>query len=262
MHVEVTVIKNGGGLLAAYADDGPIETGGMVGAVFWWMGVDESIHQEKLQHDTPDSIKLKICSHMAGVMPEWQGRGLGRRLKWAQRATILEQGLTDHITWTYDPLVRPNAILNLHRLGAVCNTYKRNVYGDMQDALNKGTPSDRCQVDWFLRSTRVEQALAHDAVPDNHLAFTDGQVCPVEQGKDGFLHPIEIDLKLDGTPIAIPLPNHINAIRQSDGALSLAWRLYMRHMLEAAFKAGYLMIDCVQMADQITYYILHSEPIL
>lgn len=260
MHVEVTVIKNGGGLLAAYADDGPIETDGMVGAVFWWLGIDESTHREKQQHGSREPINLKVCSHMAGVMPEWQGRGLGRRLKWAQRAAILEQGLTEHITWTYDPLVRPNAILNLHRLGAVCNTYKRNVYGDMQDALNKGTPSDRSQVDWYLRSAHVEQKLANDAVPDDDSASTNVQLSPVEQRKDGFLHPIEIDLKLDGRPVAIPLPHDINAIRRSDGQLSLAWRLYMRHMLEKAFKAGYLMVDCIQMADQITYYILRPKP--
>ena len=38
-HVIVTTIHNGGGLLAAYAEDGPAETGGMVGLTYWWPGL-------------------------------------------------------------------------------------------------------------------------------------------------------------------------------------------------------------------------------
>ncbi|HAJ38304.1 MAG TPA: hypothetical protein DCL15_21745, partial [Chloroflexi bacterium] len=39
VHVAITVIRNGGGLIAAYADDGPSETGGMVGLTFWFPGL-------------------------------------------------------------------------------------------------------------------------------------------------------------------------------------------------------------------------------
>ena len=88
---------------------------------------------------------------MAGVLPAWQGQGLGLALKLAQRQAILEQGLTDWVTWTYDPLQRTNAVFNIHRLGAVCNTYKANWYGEMRDGLNAGTPSDRCQVDLVVK---------------------------------------------------------------------------------------------------------------
>ena len=34
IHVTITVIRNGGGLIGAFADDGPAETGGMVGLTF------------------------------------------------------------------------------------------------------------------------------------------------------------------------------------------------------------------------------------
>ena len=39
VHVAITVIRNGGGLIAAFADDGPAETGGMVGLTFWFPGL-------------------------------------------------------------------------------------------------------------------------------------------------------------------------------------------------------------------------------
>ncbi|HAJ38303.1 MAG TPA: hypothetical protein DCL15_21740, partial [Chloroflexi bacterium] len=97
---------------------------------------------------------------MAGVLPAWQGRGIGVRLKLAQRDAILAQGMTDWVTWTYDPLFRVNAVLNIHRLGAVCNTYQRDWYGVMKDGLNAGVPSDRCQVDWWLTSAHVEGRVA------------------------------------------------------------------------------------------------------
>ena len=38
-HVTVAVVKSGGGLVCAFADDGPEELGGMVGGAFWWLGV-------------------------------------------------------------------------------------------------------------------------------------------------------------------------------------------------------------------------------
>ena len=39
VHVTITVIRNGGGLIGAFADDGPAETGGMVGLAFWFPGI-------------------------------------------------------------------------------------------------------------------------------------------------------------------------------------------------------------------------------
>ncbi|MCB0058542.1 MAG: hypothetical protein KDE45_16005, partial [Caldilineaceae bacterium] len=166
VHVAITVIRNGGGLIAAFADDGPAETGGMIGLTFWFPGLgvpttDAGGHSDKEADLAPrPSPLLKMCSHMAGVLPAWQGHGLGAQLKLAQRDAILAQGMTNWVSWTYDPLFRTNAVLNIRRLGALCNTYKRDWYGVMKDGLNAGVPSDRCQVDWWLDSARVEGRVA------------------------------------------------------------------------------------------------------
>jgi predicted GNAT superfamily acetyltransferase len=248
-HILITVLKNGGALLGAYAEDGPAATGGMVGAAFWFLGAS-----------TPTSLtsepRLKVCSHIVGVHPAWQGRRIGLRLKLAQRAAVLEQGLTDWITWTYDPLYRANGVFNIHRLGATCNTYLRNVYGEMQDALNRGVPSDRCQVDWRLTSPHVVADLEPQRRPD--WSLDDFQILPtVAQG--AFRAPAERDMQVDGTPIALPIPNDIAAIRAADSTLSLAWRLYVRTILERAFVAGYTMVDCVNLADHGWHYMLVQE---
>lgn len=263
IHVNITVLKNGGALLGAYASDGPAETGGMIGAAFWWLGTDTRRIGMDAPHSSTDSLlppaqvaaSLKVCSHIAGVLPEWQGRGIGLMLKLKQRELVLQQGLTDRITWTYDPLYRTNGVLNIHRLGAYCNTYFCNVYGEMQDALNRGVPSDRCQVDWLLRSERVVQAATARPQAIDWVAQST-QLLPTAPAPHGFRQPVEQELRLDGRPLAMPIPDDVGAIRRADGALSLAWRLYTRQVLQQAFASQYRMVDCVNLPHRGWHYIL------
>ncbi len=247
VHVLVTMAKNGGGMLVARADDGPAELNRMVGMALWWLGI-----QRRTEGATPS---IKICSHMAGVLPAWQGQGVGLQLKLQQRSIVLEQGITDWVTWTYDPLYRTNGAFNIHRLGAICNTYARNVYGELNDDLNRGTPSDRCQVDWWLRSERVERA-ATGQYPNGQQNWAGCQILPSTRDQSGFLQPVDAPLTLENEAVAVPVPDDIGTIRRSDPALGHAWRMYMRAALETAFAAGYLIVDCVKLPDHGWHYIL------
>ncbi len=246
-HVLITCIKNGGALLGAFADDGPEEMGGMIGAAFWWLGSGPDPES--------DAIRIKACSHIVGVLPEWQGLGVGLRLKLAQRDVVLDQGITDWITWTYDPLYLANGIFNIHRLGGICNTYGRNIYGEMTDALNRGVPSDRCQVDWLLNSptslTNGDTRRSLSAVDPAVLS-----ILPARRRPNGFLEPLDGIPAIVGPPIALPIPEDIAAIRAVDGGLSMAWRMYMRHVLERAFADGYRMTDCLNIPGSGWHYIL------
>ena len=151
LHMLVTAARNGGLLLGAFDGDR------LAGFVFGFPGL------------TADG-RLKHCSHMAGVHPDYRDQNLGYRLKLAQRAAVLSQGI-DLITWTFDPLEARNAWLNFHKLGAICNTYLRNVYGEMRDGLNAGLPSDRLQVDWWIRSERVERRLRGEVSPSSNSSL-------------------------------------------------------------------------------------------
>lgn len=247
VHVLVTMAKNGGGVLVARADDGPPELDGMVGMALWWPGI-----QQLPGESTP---RLKACSHMAGVLQAWQRRGVGRQLKLKQREIILEQGVTDWVTWTYDPLYRTNGVFNIHRLGAVCNTYARNVYGELDDDLNRGTPSDRCQVDWWLKTERVERA-ARNELPNGDTDWSTSYILPSVRNEAGLLRPLEIPLAFAAPAIAVPIPDDIGVVRRSDSALGHEWRMYMREVLEGAFAAGYRMVDCIKLQGNIWHYIL------
>ena len=282
VHVTITVIRNGGGLIGAFADDGPAETGGMVGLTFWFPGIGEGrgarggavtgeergVAQGALSVGaqsgadspaprlSPPAPRLKMCSHMAGVLPAWQGQGVGLALKLAQRAAILEQGMTDWVTWTYDPLFRTNAVFNIHRLGAVCNTYRPNWYGILRDGLNAGVPSDRCQVDWWLTSERVVSRLAQPAERTQPSAWPDAQRLLTTTTAAGWPAPVDAPLRLDGAPILAPIPDDIAAIRRADAGLGLAWRLFMRETLEQAFAAEYVITDCTLVTGIGWHYVL------
>jgi predicted GNAT superfamily acetyltransferase len=108
-------------------------------------------------------------SHMMAVAKEYQNRGVGARLKWAQRARVVAEGRR-FIRWTWDPVQARNAHFNLNRLGVFVRSYAENYYGtDYSTVTGKfgeplGLDSDRLVAEWELDSPRVE-ALARGEAP-------------------------------------------------------------------------------------------------
>lgn len=103
-------------------------------------------------------------SDLLAVRPELRDRGIGRRLKLAQREWALRQGL-HLITWTYDPLQARNGYLNLTRLGGLARRYVREFYGGLDDELNRGLPADRLVIEWYLASRRVARRAGAEGTP-------------------------------------------------------------------------------------------------
>src|SRR5947209_3756091 len=102
-------------------------------------------------------------SHMTAIRAEYQSLGLGARLKWAQRARALSEGI-DYIRWTFEPVKARNAFFNLEKLGAFTRDYRVNFYGtDYGSAPQRkrlGIDSDRLMADWELRDVRVKALAA------------------------------------------------------------------------------------------------------
>lgn len=239
-HLLVTVERNGGLLLGAF--DGER----LAGFVFGFPGF------------SPNG-KLKHCSHMMGVAPGYQGRGVGYRLKLAQREAVLEQGI-DLVTWTYDPLESRNAYLNIHKLGCVCRTYVRDYYGPLSDGLSAGLPTDRFQVEWWIGSERVRRRLVGESSP--RLADAVAQANDTERTTGGSLAPGRGNLGLDDRTIRWEIPADYQVLKAADPALALDWRLAVRGLSEAYFAAGYTVVDFVH--DRTpnggrSYYILTAD---
>jgi predicted GNAT superfamily acetyltransferase len=108
---------------------------------------------------------LHVHSHMNAVDPTARGRGIGVALKLRQRAVCLAHGVTE-IRWTYDPLIRRNARMNLIRLGAEVTDFYPDHYGELRDAITGADHSDRFEVRWRLDSPRTARALARGPVPE------------------------------------------------------------------------------------------------
>ena len=74
---------------------------------------------------------------MAGVVDGYRNRHVGTAIKLHQRAWALSCGI-DTVVWSFDPLVRRNARLNVQKLGTHVRDYMPNFYGNMDDAINAG----------------------------------------------------------------------------------------------------------------------------
>jgi predicted GNAT superfamily acetyltransferase len=146
---------------------------------------------------------LHLHSHMTAVLPEFRDKGVGYALKidqwgWAKKKNY------SHISWTFDPLVRRNAKLNIVKLGVDIASYHSNFYGDMSDALNAGDESDRLMVSW---RTDIDAPGARELIAN-----------------------------LEPDDILIEIPDDIVAIRTKNQSESMKWRRQVREQFMAAFE--------------------------
>lgn len=201
--------------------------------------------------------KLLFYSHMTGVRPGYQDRDIGFLLKGAQRQAALERGL-DRMVWTYDPLQTLNASFNLHKLGATASRYLVDYYGEMTDALNRGLPSDRMEVDWWLRDPLVEARLASDAPP---RSWPDAPAALAGSMRGGTWTPDTPVLTLRDPVVRIEVPAMFAALKTHSLEAALAWRMATRQAFLHYFGREYRAVDFVlRRADATGSYILQRPP--
>lgn len=266
VHLLVTAAHNGGLAIGAFLPlEGDEKAEKMIGFVFSFPGLDF----------TPDGPRPKHCSHMLGVLPEHRDGGIGFALKRAQWQMVRHQGI-DRITWTYDPLLSRNAHLNITRLGAVCNTYLRDVYGNLRDGINTGLKSDRFQVDWWLNTSRVQRRLSRRPRGELDLAhfLAAGAyiVSPAQENDEGWLAPPsslsplpEMGAGSNAPILLVEIPAEFQALKQADPNLALAWRFHTRNLFEELFQRGYLVTDFIFLRGRQprSYYALtHGDSTL
>jgi predicted GNAT superfamily acetyltransferase len=128
-----------------------------------------------------------LHSHMLAVLPAYRNGGVGRRLKLAQREDAIARGF-DLMEWTFDPLEIKNAHLNIQRLGAVVRRYVRDLYGESSSPLQGGLPTDRVYAEWWLRSPRVERAIAGKPVVEGPVVERVGVPAAIYEWKASEEH--------------------------------------------------------------------------
>ncbi len=220
------VQKNGGLCLGAFGQNDE-----MTGLLFGFLG------------QTIDK-KWKHCSHMMGILPKYRNSGIGIALKKYQRDFVIQQGL-DLITWTVSPLEGRNSSLNFRKLGGVCRSYLPNFYGNMEDDLNHGIPSDRFEMEWWINSERVENRLTNEQsqpfpgkirfeIPIiNQTVIEKGIRIPA--GNDSSTPP--------STRFLFEVPADLQTIKKKSLDNALLWVDHTRNSLERFFSEGYIISD-------------------
>jgi len=196
-----------------------------------------------------------LWSHMAGVIPSYQGQGIGFALKQEQRKWALKRKYKI-IAWTFDPLQRGNANFNLHLLKTVSSTYLVNFYGEMTDGINAGMPSDRLEVTWNLLAEPVAAAAkgnpspppTTEYLPEAFLLYADA---------DGQPHPRQPAALTEQWYFA-EIPYHLAALKRDNLQRAQEWQVILRQALSRAFDQGYLAVDFVDDGERCWYVLEKS----
>ncbi len=240
-HAILVMVEAGGLVLGAFAGEGGRRE--MVGFVLSLFG-------------RTGEGRLRHYSYMAAVKEGFRDRGVGYRLKLAQREHVLKQGI-DLITWTFDPLESRNAHFNLNKLGGVATRYLENFYGTLRDKLNLNLPTDRLLCEWHLVSPRVERRL-EGGFPGYPESLPEG--IPVVNAARG-LEPGPPDLGLREERLLLEIPADFSAVKRESTGLALKWRLSVREALNHYMgELGYLATGLVRSGGR-SFLLLERRPL-
>ncbi len=253
MHMLHSLANHGGHVLGAY--DG--ET--MIGFVMGFIGTD--IDYESVDA-RPAMANLLIMSKRMVVLPEYRGQNIGYRLKMTQRDVALKQAIR-LVTWTFDPMLAPNAYLNIHKLGGVVQEYKVDYFGETD---LPSLQADRLVVEWWVTHQRVKERAKNGASKLSLQQYFDVNA-PIVNRADAsgdFLKPRQMTDVPDSTFALIEIPPNFREINRTDSDLAQAWRDHGREVFVKMFRGGYMVTDFVRgdyQGKSRTFYLLshHSD---
>jgi predicted GNAT superfamily acetyltransferase len=188
-------------------------------------------------------------SHMAGVVPEYQSRGIGMQLKLLQRERAMNAGL-DLVQWTYDPLQAMNAHLNFAKLGVVVEEYAVNIYGMSASPLHGGNPTDRFVADWWIRKPHVERRVGAEvaqaftsAITVRDQSVSDARRINRAQPAGDQFECVDVDLTLDARRLLVEIPMGFTDMLSKAPDRALAWRMATREIFTTYFGRGYRAVE-------------------
>jgi predicted GNAT superfamily acetyltransferase len=212
------IARNGGIVVGAFAE------GTLIGFAFSFLA------------QRSQGGALYQYSQNAAVLPEWQGRGVGRRLKLAQRAIALGRGVP-LIRWVYDPFQVRNAHFNLDVLAAQAIGFERNFYGAYAHGFAPGSTSPRMIVEWSLDSERVEKIS--DGAPSTPRQFDNVPALgEVLRHKDGR--------------VTLSVPTAINELEPT---LQVELRGAIGDTFESLLSEGLVGVSCCRVDEKCAAYL-------
>ncbi|MDQ7026267.1 MAG: GNAT family N-acetyltransferase [Anaerolineae bacterium] len=196
--------------------------------------------------------EISLWSHMAGVHPNYQGRGIGVLLKQEQRIWALKNGYIA-IRWTFDPLQRGNANFNFNCLGTIARKYHVNHYGEMTDEINIGLASDRLEALWDLNDAHVVMLANGHSCEENKETFPEEAFLLHHKEGDIITYDESAPLMLDA--YCIEIPYHIATLKKDNKPLAITWQLAIREAMLYTLAQGYIIRDFIMRDDRCWYVI-------
>ena len=166
---------------------------------------------------------LRLESQLLAVAPDWRGRRIGELLKRLQARQALAAGI-DLISWTTDPLLFPNALLNFTRIRALTYEFQPSLY-PFRNELNR-VPASRLNLLWPIRSRRVQATLAMASKEDSCEIGPDTELTIVNQAE---CNPV---FDAVSARIAIEIPADWVALQRADQTAARRWRDVTNRLLD------------------------------
>ena len=202
-------------------------------------------------------------SHILGVHPDWQHKGIGLLFKKEHYQKALTMGVKK-ITWTYDPLLGPNANLNVAKLGGIVREYRTDVYGELMGGseLVSGIPSDRFWLEWFVSEQTVTDRMQGSFQSHNRRPPINSEPVNRITNTASDLQQMEsFHLDKNAKQVLIEIPVDFQMIYDTDKELALDWRLKSREMFRAYFDTGFTVVDFYRVPSSSghrNYYFLDN----
>ena len=212
--------------------------GRLVGFVMGFIGADIDWEAADAR---PAAANLLIMSKRMLVLPPYRGQNIGFRLKMAQRQVALKQGI-QRVTWTFDPLLSPNAHLNIRKLGGVIRRYKVNYFGTTQQ---KSLRADRLIVEWRVTHRRVERRARGETDWPTAQQYLERGAAWVNRADaaGSWLRPAAECQAPTADLALVEIPANIRELEASQPKLAETWRGHIRLVFPRVLDAGYAVTD-------------------
>jgi predicted GNAT superfamily acetyltransferase len=200
-----------------------------------------------------------LFSDSMGFYKNFQRKSLGFLLKQVQYQIAKERGVKK-IFWTYDPLLGPNANINIRKVGGIVHHYELDRYSLVNTSTGICIPSDRFLLDWSIQTKRVEHRIIDYKIPEKiieakKLPFCVNRTIPVliHAGSKSYLfrENVELFLNQELSKIAIEIPIEYFEIREAMPELAQDWRMKTRELFHYYINLKkYVVTDFVQIDDK------------
>jgi chorismate synthase len=203
-------------------------------------------------------IGYYLFSDSMGFYKNYQRKSLGFLLKQVQYQVAKEKGVKK-IYWTYDPLLGPNANINIRKVGGTVHHYELDRYTLINTSSGICIPADRFLLDWSIRTKRVEKRMINHQIPEKlqeikNLPYIVNRTIPVlihSSSKSTLLREIvDINLTVENPKITIEIPLEFFEMRSENPELAKEWRLKTRELFHHYInRKKYFVSDFVQCID-------------